>query len=978
MVEILSDGISPKIYTKYQHKINSEQLRVITHKNGPLLVKSGPGSGKTYSLILLAMNLLLCQHAQPHEIILCTYTEKAAREMQDRLYSLADEIEYTEDLSRIHVGTIHSICNYFVSHYLHYTPFVGKYEILDNFTQQFTIYQNLSELCSVPMLRFFSEQWGSLWDISKKLGFFFDRISEELIFDSLKADFRQSHHGESDNQRTLRYLSHAYSKYQNLLLKTNSIDFAHLQKCMLNLLQKPITRSAITKNIRYVLVDEYQDTNHIQQEILYLLASFNENHNLCVVGDEDQALYRFRGATLHNMKSFAQRYPDHTAIELTINYRSHATIINTYNQWINETNWIDTQGKQLERTSKIVSHSTTNSQTNSVFTLTASDPTDEAQQFASLIFFLKKQHVIQHYGQVVLLLSSVRSYISGVYQQALHDFDIPVFCPRAKNLFDQDEIKLIIACLATILHYEEDFSEDLPEQNYLFNYMKDCLKIFYNSIATYPALDDEISQIEHEILYHSTFAADIPERHLSDYFYRLIFTDPLKTMLEQPQKVSNLVIFSNLLNTFYRFYPHRHFTQQLLPTVQRDFFHIFLCLLHSDGLNQFDDIAEPPPPGHIQIMTIHQAKGLEFPVVFVGNMHKLRNSTNDQDKILRPYYHRVAVEPENMIPQFDMRRLYYVAFSRAQQILFFMAQRKSSPYLASLWTDLPSWQKHCSISPVQNEKQNAKPKSRFSFTSHILTYEICPRRFQYLREHRFISTHSTITTYGKLVHQALEYIHKAALANQLSLLDTQSLHQVIERIHAFLLLTNHQPLSDAKKEQALLEIHSYWLQNQRELSYIRDAEYDIRIEKPSYILTGTIDLLLEKKSGIEIIDFKTDYRPQKERDKLTTYKQQLYLYAYAIAKQTGQMPSRLAIYWTSEKNKSNALMEIPCTSDHLEQATTHFDRVVTGIQSQNFAIDRLPSPQTCQKCDIRYLCQKEGLISLSKSKFLSQQGKEVI
>jgi DNA helicase II / ATP-dependent DNA helicase PcrA len=966
VVEALPNNISQKIYEIYKNSINAEQMRVITHTNGPLLVKAGPGSGKTHSLILLTMNLLLRQHAQPHEIILCTYTEKAAYAMQDRLYSTARKIGYCGDLSQIHIGTIHSICNHFVNRYLHYTHFAGRYEVLDSFAQRFTIYQHLARLCTASMLHFLGEQWGPPWDIAKKLAFFFDRISEELIFDRLKKDADHNRHG-NDAQRTLYCLTHAYKNYQQLLVETNSIDFAHLQKCMLNLLEDSTVGPAITRNIRYVLVDEYQDTNYIQQQILYLLASFNDANNLCVVGDEDQALYRFRGATLHTMKSFIQRYPTCTRVELTINYRSHPTIINTYNQWINSVDWRDAQGQQIERTKEITAHMTTNDPfTPSVFTLTTADAEDEAQQFASLIFALKKRNIIKNYGQVVLLLYSVRSYISSPYQQALNDFGIPVFCPRARNLFEQHEIQLVIACLATILHYEEDVSGELPSQDDLNGYIKKCFQAYYTTIATCPVLSDEISQIEQEILAHSALAADIPERHLSDYFYRIIFTDAFSNAFDNQQETSNLVIFSQLLNTFQRFYTHTECTLQKLFIIQRDFFHTFLCLLHSDGLNQFEDIAEPPPPGHVQIMTIHQAKGLEFPIVFVGNLHKISNITDNLDKILRPYYHRPAVEPEAQIPQFDIRRLYYVALSRAKHMLVLMAQKKSSPHFAPLWSSLLACQNALFPPPIPEVYSKEALKRRFSFTTHVLTYETCPRRFHYMREHRFISTHSTTTTYGILVHQCLEHIHKVALDGNLSSLSSQSLHEKFAKIYAFLLATNHQPLSVAKQEQALRDIYSYFIQNQRELSHIRHVEYDIRVEQSSYILTGTIDLLLEKQNGIEIIDFKTGYRPHRETASLANYERQLHLYAHAIEKQTGQIPSRLSIYWTSEKHKSDALMEIPCTHEHLEQATNHFNRVVTQIQSQNFAIDHLPPPQTCQKCDIRYLCQKEGLLPTPK------------
>src|SRR5262249_28204904 len=128
-------------------------------------------------------------------------------------------------------------------------------------------------------------------------------------------------------------------RYRALLVKTNSLDFAYILKCAYNLLEKPDTLQRITANIRYVLVDEYQDTNYIQEKILTRLASGCEPRNLIAIGDEDQALYRFRGATVRNILTFQENFPECGEVRLTINYRSHPKIIDAYNQWMQAFDW---------------------------------------------------------------------------------------------------------------------------------------------------------------------------------------------------------------------------------------------------------------------------------------------------------------------------------------------------------------------------------------------------------------------------------------------------------------------------------------------------------------------------------------------------------------------------------------------------------------------------------------------------------------
>ncbi len=147
--------IAPQL-ERYLPKINEAQHAIVSHIEGPLLAIAGPGSGKTHSLTLLALNLLLCGHAKPSELILCTYTEKATYEMQDRISRIAKEINYTEDLSLLRIGTIHEICNQFIADNIHLSPLGKDYEILEQFTQQLFILNTLmqsAKLLQRPILR---------------------------------------------------------------------------------------------------------------------------------------------------------------------------------------------------------------------------------------------------------------------------------------------------------------------------------------------------------------------------------------------------------------------------------------------------------------------------------------------------------------------------------------------------------------------------------------------------------------------------------------------------------------------------------------------------------------------------------------------------------------------------------------------------------------------------------------------------------
>ena len=141
--------------------LNDEQRAIITHDDGPLLVIAGPGSGKTHSLILRAMNLLLLDKAKPEEFVLCTFTEKAANEMLTRMTALARRIDYRKDLSFMRIGTIHSLCNRLIMEYRHYTPLKNGYKTLDGFSQLLFLFEHLDTICRNGAINVFEDRWGT-------------------------------------------------------------------------------------------------------------------------------------------------------------------------------------------------------------------------------------------------------------------------------------------------------------------------------------------------------------------------------------------------------------------------------------------------------------------------------------------------------------------------------------------------------------------------------------------------------------------------------------------------------------------------------------------------------------------------------------------------------------------------------------------------------------------------------------------------
>lgn len=952
--------------------LNTAQEAIVSHKRGPLLVIAGPGSGKTRSLTLLTMNLLLCGDAEPAQIVLCTYTEKAAYELQDRLAAIARDVQYTGDLSRVRVGTIHGICQHLVDEYLHETSLSNGYETLDQFHQRLLVFDYLAEICPGHALPFLRDRWGTDWEAAKHLASSFDAIAEELILEKLQEDKARLARVQTIQSTLLCYIIDAYEGYRKVLVKTNSTDFAHLQKWTHKLLSQQETLQKITSTIRYVLVDEYQDTNFIQEQILLRLASGSDPKNLIVIGDEDQALYRFRGATVRNILAFAQKAsPDCTSVQLTTNYRSQAEIIAACDRWIKDFNWTNGANMPLRTEKTLVATKVSLNPAPAVMHLAAVDVQDEAEQFAALVAWLKEHEKIEDYSDVALLLYSVRFGTSDPYIQALEKRNIPVYCPRAGTFFAQFEIRLLFGCFARLLRYTEQRYHSSLENDSFAAYLADCQRELADLCQRAPLhpLVLELQMIEKEIRGAVEPEEQLDGQYLAGSFYRLLFCEPFLSEQKQESKKAHLVQFSRLLDTFQKRYTHQGVARAELADLRTAFFEHFFAFLYREGMNEEEDQQRPFLKGHVQIMTIHQAKGLEFPVVVVGRLDKPPSRFIEKERaLLQPYFQHPPFEPPERIPGCDRKRLYYVAFSRARDLLVLSAVRKPQNDFLKIWQESLPWQE-------RRERPNTfpayaslgeleLPKPRYGVTTHIQTYQTCPRRYRYFYEHRFAPSQHADVLRGQLVHQTIEHLHRQVLANPSGTLDEAHVQQTFTKMAMRLLYTSTHPISVAEKEQAWQQVLNYYQQNQQALRAIHAAEFPVQIDRDTYVLRGKVDLLIKGEQGLEVIDFKTQRRPVGDAASLVSYQQQLQLYAYALQHHHGKSPQRLWLYWTAEEQRADALMEVPCDRNKIQQVITSVDEIAEKIQQKHFEVKTLPAPTVCQTCDIRHFCKKEGALRL--------------
>lgn len=948
--------VHPALLTAYpQLRDNDAQMRAVGHSEGPLLIIAGPGSGKTQVLVWRTLNLLLTEKAEPPEILVCTFTEKAAYELRDRISLDAKKVGYLGDLSDLLIGTIHGICNRFLLKYRHRTRLLAGYDTLDDLTQQLFLNDHFAEIFGEPDENDrYLGRWTTKWGAIENLIPYLNKIAEELVDPEGPA-------ASADPFTTA--VGRAYRAYVEQLRAANAIDFAHLQTEFLGLLEQPDIGEAIAGRIKYAMVDEYQDTNFVQEELVLRLA--RPQMNVAVVGDEDQALYRFRGATVRNILEFPTRFDTCARETLSINYRSHERIIEAYDRWMASADWSNPKGPDFRFPKTIVPEpGVPYPGYPAVFSIYGTSARDEASRFADLVAYLKDQGIVEDYSQVALLLHSVRQEHSGRYLEALARKSIPAFCPRARGYFENEEVRLMVAALALVLGYHgegrgETWGRALAE---LAAYVDDAL-IDLAKAATGTPLAARLQGLVAEVA--GLQEGESLDRRVADYFYQLVAEEPFATFVKDENQARNLAILSQLLNTFQAFYHFTVITYANREWLRRQFFNSFLRLLHEGGINEYEDPDQPFPKGYVQVMTIHQAKGLEFPVVIVGSLHVATSTGKGVDRVLGPFYGRPPFEPESRITAFDRRRLHYVAFSRAAKVLVLTSTERPKDWFASIWDGLPQWpyvEKEL-LSVLNFKLRERFPlKKTYSFTGDLKVYETCPRQYEYFRYYDFTPSRSAVIFFGLLVHQTIEDVHRWVLDGRLDEITDEVIRGFFDANVRNLTRSDVRPVGYEAREAAFQQVLNYVHQNRDQMARVIDTEVDVSVEKPDYILTGKIDLLLGGDGKLELLDFKSQVRPDRDDAYLDAYVKQLHLYAHILEQRYGKRPDRLLLYWTGEERRENALMAFPYDPGKVAEAGRHFDTVVAKITRREFAVRKAPEPKICKECDFKTYCYRQGTI----------------
>ncbi len=950
-------------------RLSEQQKIAVETTEGPLLIIAGPGSGKTFTLVERILYLIQNKKVQPENILVATFTEKAASELITRISNKLHEENIQFNLNEMYVGTIHSICLRILEENREFTRLKKNYMLLDQFDQQYLIYQKMKRFLELENIGELINLTHSRWNQSEFLLKWINKLSEEVVdIEALK----------KNKDKKIQVLGKCYKLYTEILIEENALDFSTIQLEALRLLdQYNEIRHSYNEIIQYLMIDEFQDTNTIQERIVFLLAG--ERKNICVVGDDDQGLYRFRGATIRNILEFPDNFSKEECnkVELSTNYRSNPMIVQFYNNWMNQNNW--SYNNNLYRfDKKIEAHESNFIEQKSVIKVSGEDGQKDWEREVYLFLkALKDEGKLTDWNQVAFLFKSVKNSKVLTLSRYLEKRDIPVYSPRSNLYFERPEVRLAIGAIL-FLFPQYGQGRKWNDDAYLseWEYYDQCLREFGNELRK-PENKDLLLWCKDKAKQHLLLERNT-DYAFSGLFYQLLQFDLFSNMISEnvftvkdSREARNLSLFSNILSKYEYLHHITVLTSKNTVDVVVRLFNQYIRFLIQGGINEYEDDSEYAPSGCVSFLTIHQSKGLEFPIVLVGSLESTpRKQYTDLDEILQnEFYDKPPFEPIERTKYYDFYRLYYTAFSRAQNILALTCQENSAsgpgtrnvpskPFIES-YRNLKSWRVEPSIFDIDLARiKEINIKRQYSFTSHINLFETCALQYKFYKELGFSPVRQGATIFGTLVHQTIEDVHKAALRGEDYLITADNIESWFNTNYQYLSKRERVYLADTTKNAALNQVEKYVTKQQNDWSKIQEAEVDVSLIKDNYILKGTIDLIKGEGNSVELIDFKAEKKPDlvKERAALDRYKRQLEVYAHLVEERTDYNVSKMHIYYTGEEN-SNPYVTFNKDSSVINQTIKSFDTIVERIENYDYTIKERPKKH-CGNCDMRFYCDR--------------------
>ncbi len=952
--------------------LSPAQREAVLHGDGPLLIIAGAGTGKTTVLTRRIAHLISSKRAQPEEILALTFTEKAALEMAERVDQLIP-YGYAETF----ISTFHAFGARVLREAALEAGMNPEFRVLTRPEQIIFLRERLWQL---PLRRF-----RPLGDPTRHLHALLGLVSRAKDEDispetygawaEARAEAAQSDDERDDAERHLE-LSAFYAACQELLARAGLVDFGDQIHRTLGLLRsRPALLARLRARYRYILVDEFQDTNQAQLAMLRLLAGEGAP-NITVVGDDDQAIYRWRGAAAANLLAFRELYPDTRQVVLTENYRSTQTILDTAARLVAYNNpW---RLEVMAGIDKRLRSSRTDGP--AVWHRHFDTVSGEADAVAAMV----EERLLRGYRprDVALLVRSNGD--ADPFLRALNVKGIPHRFSGSRGLYAREEVRLLVSFLRTLANPDdsvslfyllasEAYALPMPELLRLSHYARRKSKPLLEVLRGLPE-NEELASVGGEARASAArllrdieqAAADVPRLRTGEVLYKFLQQSGLLQRLTREATAGAEARARNLARFF-------ETVKAYGDVAEHDRVPAFVA--HLDLLREAGDdpaVAEADTDEEaVHVLTVHKAKGLEFPVVFLVGCAEGRFPVRRQaERVELPSELVRGAAPGGDAHLAEERRLFYVAMTRARDELVLTSAadygtaraRKVSRFVVEA-LDLPSPAPLVRKSPALEvlarhqavpdpQPTPAAPREedqvlRLSF-GQIDDYETCPLKYRYVHVWRIPLLAHHRVVYGSAVHKAVQHHFRARLEGRPFSEDDLVRAFRESWVSEGFLSREHEEERQRAGEEALRRFHR--MESATPL-YPSGVEKEFAFYVDRNRVQGRYDLVVERDGRVEILDFKTsavddpEKAKEKARDSL-----QLDIYALAHLRTTGRLPDWVELRFL-ESGLSGGKKP---TLEEAEAAEKRIREAAARIRRREFPAT--PSYMACGQCAFRDIC----------------------
>jgi DNA helicase-2/ATP-dependent DNA helicase PcrA len=955
--------------------LNQEQIQALTHRQGPLLIIAGAGTGKTTVITRRIAWLLSEGLANTTEILALTFTDKAAREMVERVDVLVP-YGYTD----IWISTFHAFGDRLLRENALVAGFNPDFKVLSRseaavFFREHLFEFNLSYYRPLSEPRRFIEALISVFsrardeDISPAE---YLRYAQAL---GLKAKDNPKDDSLQEESLQQYEIASCYARYMELLTKEGLVDFANQFYLALSLLRThPLILKKYQAQFKYILVDEFQDTNFAQFLMVKLLAL--PQKNITVVADDDQCIYRWRGAAYSNVLNFMESFPEAKKVSLIQNYRSTQVILDCAYQLIQNNNperfevkaGINKKLIGLTKSGLAVQHE--------CFDTNSAEADFVAQTIQEKI--RGRNYTYKDFAILVRSNSDAQPYL-----QALNMQGIPWQFSGSQGLYSREEVKLCINLLRVVsnqadslslyylasseiyrlrlgdltlcMHYAKRRNQslhsvlrnlkDIPELQEITNDSKKIIKRILNDLEKFLELSRD--QSTGRFLYS----------FLTETGYLKALTADIN--LQKEAKIQNIAKFFSFVRDF-----------ELVAKEDRvTNFVNYLDLLIEAGDDP--ETAETDLDTDIvNVLTIHKAKGLEFRVVFLVSLVNGRFPVSRRSQTIElPDELIKEILPTGDFHLQEERRLFYVGLTRAKEELYLTSAldyggkrlRSISQFVVeALGKSIETKEKRRSaleaiqrFSPAKEPKRLKKKEVPEDKLLHLSFYQIddyqtCPLKYKYVHILRLpIMEHHTVI-YGRAMHDAVtKYFQFRMAGKKFQLPDLLDIFKGSFEPQGFL-DQRHQQARLAAGQEALIKFYKKE-EERNSIPIFIEKSFAFTFKKNR--ITGRFDCIEKDQNGVAITDFKTsEIKKQKDADKRARESLQLSLYALAYQNIFGELPRRLKLYFL----ESGLIGTSEINQEDLIKTEEIIENVSGGIRQRNFSAT--PTYLACTYCAYNQIC----------------------